>query len=339
MRAEPITRIRLQRFTAFEELELQPSSGINVLTGVNGTGKTHLMKVMYAACEASKEGVGFAPKLQGVFMPWQGRIGRTARRRQGGARTNIRVERGDKYIRASFDTRTSSPSSAVVRTRGWQDEEVWSAYIPVKEMLANAPGFVSLFDRRRVHFEEVYRDILELASFPPYRGAPDAVRRRLLRQLRDCLGGSVALQSEGFFLKSRQGNLEFALLAEGLRKLGLLWVLIQNGTLTEGSILFWDEPETNLNPELFDKVVRVLLELQRTGVQVFIATHTYLLLKQLDLQRETQDAVEFHALYFETSGAVACRSVDNYLELKPNAIAAAYDELFDLEIERSMQGD
>lgn len=339
MRAEHITRIALQRFTAFEELDLQPSSGINVLTGVNGTGKTHLMKVMYAACESSKEDVRFATKLQGVFMPWQGRIGRTARRRRGGARTSIRVERGDRYIRASFDTRTSAPSSAVVRVRGWRDEMVWSAYIPVKEMLANAPGFVSLYDRRSVHFEEVYRDILELASLPPYRGAPDAVRRRLLKQLRDCLGGSVALQSEGFFLKNRQGNLEFALLAEGLRKLGLLWVLIQNGTLTEGSILFWDEPETNLNPELFDKVVRVLLELQRTGVQVFIATHNYVLLKQLDLQARPDDAVEFHALYFEESGAVACRSVDSYVELEPNAIGAAYDDLYDLEIERTMQVD
>ena len=59
MSVDPITRIRLRGFTAFEELELEPSSGINVLTGVNGTGKTHLMKVMYAACEASKVGVHF----------------------------------------------------------------------------------------------------------------------------------------------------------------------------------------------------------------------------------------------------------------------------------------
>ena len=134
-------------------------------------------------------------------------------------------------------------------------------------------------------------------------------------------------------MRSEQGRRAFR------RKLGLLWALIQNGTLTEGSVLFWDEPETNLNPELFDKVVRVLLELQRTGVQVFIATHNYVLLKQLDLQASTQDAVEFHALYFEDSGAVVCRSVDSYRELEPNAIAAAYDDLYDREIERTMRGD
>ena len=40
-----ITRIELERFTAFEALDFRPSPGVNVLVGANGTGKTHLMKV------------------------------------------------------------------------------------------------------------------------------------------------------------------------------------------------------------------------------------------------------------------------------------------------------
>ena len=46
-----LTRVRLKNFTAFDELDLELSPGINVLVGANGTGKTHLMKVCYAACE------------------------------------------------------------------------------------------------------------------------------------------------------------------------------------------------------------------------------------------------------------------------------------------------
>jgi len=60
-----------------------------------------------------------------------------------------------------------------------------------------------------------------------------------------------------FFLKNKQGELEFTLVAEGYRKLGLLWLLIQNGSLLNGSVLFWDEPETNLNPKLLETVVRI----------------------------------------------------------------------------------
>ena len=43
-----ITRVKLENFTVFESLDLEPSPGINVLLGANGTGKTHLMKLCYA---------------------------------------------------------------------------------------------------------------------------------------------------------------------------------------------------------------------------------------------------------------------------------------------------
>ena len=49
-RTGTLTRIYLERFTAFERLELELNAGINVFLGSNGTGKTHLLKVAYAAC-------------------------------------------------------------------------------------------------------------------------------------------------------------------------------------------------------------------------------------------------------------------------------------------------
>jgi ABC-type multidrug transport system ATPase subunit len=52
-------------------------------------------------------------------------------------------------------------------------------------------------------------------------------------------------------------------------------LLIQNGTLLNGSVLFWDEPETNLNPKLFGPLIEILLQLQHSGVQIFISTHDY----------------------------------------------------------------
>ena len=64
-----ITRVKLERFTAFESLDFKPSHGVNVLVGANCTGKTHLMKVAYAACDVSKTRAGFAEKLVRTFMP------------------------------------------------------------------------------------------------------------------------------------------------------------------------------------------------------------------------------------------------------------------------------
>ena len=58
-----LTRVRLGRFTAFSYLDLELSPGINVFIDANGTGKTHLMKVCYGVCEASKPDVNFMEKL------------------------------------------------------------------------------------------------------------------------------------------------------------------------------------------------------------------------------------------------------------------------------------
>ena len=77
-----IRRIKLERFTVFEKLDLDLSSGINIFIGANGTGKTHLMKVAYSACDISKTKMGFAEKLIGVFLPSGRAIGRLVKRQK-----------------------------------------------------------------------------------------------------------------------------------------------------------------------------------------------------------------------------------------------------------------
>ena len=333
-----ITRLELERFTAFEALDFKPSPGINVLIGANGTGKTHLMKVAYAACDVSKTDIGFAEKIVRVFMPSGGGIGRLVKRRKRSSRCAVRIRRGDRMLRVSFSNHTIAADSAIVHgARHWRTEPVESVYVPVKEMLANAPGFRSLYTQREIHFEEVYADILDRAYRPALRSPAPGERKRLLTILQKAIDGKVHAKNEEFFLRSRQGNLEFSLLAEGMRKLGLLWLLIQNGTLLEGSVLFWDEPETNLNPKLFGVVVRILLELQRKGVQIFLATHDYAVLKELELQRNQEDKLVFHSLYREDS-EIACQTARAYLDIHPNTIAEAFTDLYDREVERSLEG-
>ena len=333
-----ITRLKLERFTAFEALDFEPSPGVNVLVGANSTGKTHLMKVAYAACDVSKTRAGFAEKLVRVFMPSNGAIGRLVKRRGESSHCGVHIHRGDRRLRASFSNHAKAAGSAtIVGASDWSVDPADSVYIPVKEMLANAPGFRSLYAHREIHFEEIYADILDRAYEPPLRGPTPSERRRLLTILQKAMDGKVHMRDEEFFLRNKQGNLEFSLLAEGIRKLGLLWRLIQNGTLLEGTVLFWDEPETNLNPKLFGSVIEILLELQRMGVQVFIATHDYAILKELDLRRREEDDLVFHSLYRD-DGEIACHSVGTYLDLHPNAIAEAFTDLYDREVERSLGG-
>jgi ABC-type Mn2+/Zn2+ transport system ATPase subunit len=341
-----IDYIKLERFTAFDRFQLQFSAGLNLFIGENGCGKTHLLKLIYAACDVTKGQKSFADKLNRVFLPSGEQIGRLVKRRAVSTTASVEVGRhvdgADKtkplVLRMSMSNHTKEPAKAALSGahRQWQDHPVESVYIPVKDMMANAPGFRSLYSLRHIHFEEVYADIIDRAFLGTLKGPVDAVRRRLLDILQQSMEGKVIAKNEEFFLKSAQGELEFTLLAEGIRKLGLLWMLIQNGTLLDGSVLLWDEPETNLNPKLMRTVVQILVELQRIGVQVFVTTHNYNLLKEFDLQLRPEDRVLFHSLYRNDKREIEVASFERYDDLRPNAIDDTLAALADREIAQQM---
>ena len=338
-----ITHIKVDNFTAFSNLDQSFSTGVNVIIGANGTGKTHLLKILYAACAVTvgeDRDKGFALKLRNVFNPYEGRMGRLSRRQSGSVKTKVLVTRqGGARLTAEFSNHTSKPEDVSVTGEAtWKKESLTSAYIPVKEMLAHAPGFLATAAKREIAFEEVYLDIIKCAFLPKLMGPVDGDRQRLLTALQRAIDGKVVAKGEHFFLKNKQGDLEFTLLAEGMRKLALVWLLIQNGTLLSGSVLFWDEPEANLNPALMGEVVEVILELQRLGVQVFLTTHNYVLLKEFDLRKKTDDEIKYLSMFRNETGAVTSKTSDSYLGIDPNAVSGTFNDLYDRELMRSLGG-
>ena len=335
-----LTKVKLQQFTAFHDLTVEFSPGINAFIGANGTGKTHLLKVCYAACDVSKTGDALLSTLIRTFLPSSRHSFRLVKQGlESGAEAAIEVYSGERVLVEKFDNeRIFLFAHSWTPPDPWAGSPIESSYIPTKDMLANAPGFLSLYAAREVHFEEVYRDILLRAYLPPLRWPLPDPMQRLLNKLQKAIGGEVVVNGEEFFLDGERGSIEFSLLTEGMRKLGLLWLLIRNGALQDGSVLFWDEPEANLNPKMFRVVIEALLELQRAGVQVFFATHDYVILKELDLQMTEEDAVAFHSLYRDEDGEIACRTTGQYLHIHPNAINEAFDDLYDRQIQRSLGG-
>jgi hypothetical protein len=340
-----LKKIKFEKFTAFEKLEINFSPGINIFVGENGTGKTHILKAAYAACDVSKSQRNLAEKITKVFLPSGEQIGRLVKRASKSTQGNFEIQRrlssdNKLYsIRLALSNHTKSAKDATVSGahKTWLKEPLESVYIPVKDMMANAPGFRSLYSLRNIHFEEVYPDIIDRVFLGALRGPVDQPRKKLLDILQGVMDGKVIIKNEEFFLKNKQGELEFTLLAEGMRKLALLWVLIQNGTLLNGSVLFWDEPETNLNPKLMRTVVEILIELQRMGVQIFLTTHDYIILKEFDLQTKEDDKLLFHSLYRNPSNSdIECTSTDNYLNLSPNTIDDTFGSIVDREIAKSM---
>jgi AAA15 family ATPase/GTPase len=58
-----IKRLTLKNFTVFEKIQIPFTLGVNVIIGENGTGKTHVMKVLYSACQAARPDISFSHKL------------------------------------------------------------------------------------------------------------------------------------------------------------------------------------------------------------------------------------------------------------------------------------
>ena len=85
------------------------------------------------------------------------------------------------------------------------------------------------------------------------------------------------------------------------------------------------------------QIVEILLELQRLGVQVFLATHDYVILKEFDLRRQQHDQLRYHALYRDQEPSeVMLHSAERYLDIHPNAIADTFMDLYDRDVARAL---
>ena len=104
---------------------------------------------------------------------------------------------------------------------------------------------------------------------------------------------------------------------------------MRNGLLEPGSVLLWDEPEANLNPELYDLVADILLTLAQNGVQVFVATHSYNFAKYLEIRRKQKETVQFINLYKDDQDQVQAQTAYYLQDLNPNHIMEADEKLLD----------
>ncbi len=339
-----IESISLTNFTAFKELSLKCSSGINIFLGANSTGKSHLLKLMYVLCSANKPVEArlnenpariLSDKLNNVFKP-EGKIGRLCRNetKQSIVQANF-IGAGAIQFALSIDL----DEVVVMGDHDYLKYDLIPIFITPKEMLSSFPGFSSLYLQREITIDETYFDLCQALELPKLKDKPDKLVNHLLDSIKKACEGEFLLIKQRFYYKPSRGiMLEAELSAEGFRKFGILQRLLQNGRIKPGisGPLFWDEPESNLNPKLMKTVVSILLELARKGQQVFLATHDYVLLKWFDLLIQPDDKITFHSLYQNDEGHIEHNSAGDYLKIHPNAIDDAYAELVDREIAHSM---
>ncbi|GHT19064.1 ATP-binding protein [Bacteroidia bacterium] len=335
-----IDYIGLQNFTNFNQYQFFFSKGINIFIGKNGTGKTHILKNIAATIDASNvfnsgqsvsssatmKGTTYASKLMNYFKP--DNLGNLVQKTWSGA--TIHLSYNNEELEYSLSS-TSKSSITIKKDAKW--EKIQSLYIPPREMFSLFEGFIGLTEKREISFDETYIAFAKALNVPLLKADYKNPLQSAIDILENELHFKVIQQNGRFYIKTANETLEAHLVAEGFRKLASIMYLILNGELKENSILFWDEPEANLNPALINVVAKFILELERHGIQIFIATHDYLLTHILSLNSEYKktEAKFFCLLKNSESEQISVEEGDTLTSIENNPILDEYAAYYDLE--------
>jgi predicted ATPase len=290
-----VKKIKIKHFTVINDETLQFSQGLNVIIGENSVGKSHILKLVYSLIsilyQAGKEAIApnkqmlqkkIAEKLLNVFRP--NSLGRLVRRGTGRQRCEIEIFFKDSCYDLSFTFSSASKNDVNITKMPSSFLQDAPIFFPTREVLSIFPGFADLYRNRYMEFDETYYDLCLALEAKPLRGPRFHNIKPLLKPLENIIGGSVKVDNGRFYLAMPgKGNMEISLVAEGVRKIAMLAYLITNGSLKDKGALFWDEPETNLNPKLIKEVAKSLMALAQSEIQVFIATHSLFLLRELEI--------------------------------------------------------
>ena len=333
-----IQKIKIKDFSVLENVEIDFCEGINIFIGENGTGKTHILKFLYAFSETEQ---GFDKYkdtyvINKLFLIELMKCFQTDTEYSFDFEVNFTAD----DLNYSYGGFVIHENELFLKNENNMKNPIQSVFIPAKDMVTHSKGLIAMSKlySKNMPFDKTLMDIIEKASRWPLDELTQ-MTQSILPKLEKAMGGIIVQRDDEFFkVKPNGEKIQFSFEAEGIKKIGLVWQLLSNGSINKDTILFWDEPEANINPILVPLIVDTLLELSRHGVQIFIATHDYVFAKYFEINRKTSDSILFHSLYKSTPEAtgVQCESNGNFRDLRENAINDALDILMDAVIDRNV---
>ena len=346
--ANAITSVSIKDFLVFKgEFTAEFCPGVNVLIGGNGSGKTTLMKAIYKLCSNKIDRTRTEEYFYSAgrtHMEFKHRPFEFLRMQvstdNGTSRISVRslhygrFEDREKPVNGKsmykddftglYEAKYYSENELVFTTENF--EPLPSIFIPVTDLLTSSKGLLEMIDAYEMDFDAIQVDILRNAQRPATRELKPNCSK-VIDQLSNLINGEVYFEEGIFYVRKKTGRIvRFAVEASGLKRLSLLWKLLRNGLLESGTVLFWDEPEASINPELIPALVDILLELQRGGVQIFIATHSYDVARWFELNKTPENSLRYFNMRKEDDGIVA-DVADDYISLPNSVIEDAGNKL------------
>jgi len=316
--------LEIKNFTVFANANIEFSKGLNVIIGDNATGKSHLLKLGYSVMYPLSEHLNIqsgtlANKLYGVFKP--NTLGHLNRYGSGRQRTQITVALDlPETFQFSF-AKNSRTEVKIEQNINQTLSTKTPVFIPSRELLTLHPQITAWYEERLMSIDETHYDLCKALNLPLLTKRSSELND-IIQPLEAELGGQVFMDKKGHFYLDipKRGKVEMSLVAEGLRKIAMLVYLIQNGSLTKGTTLFWDETEANLNARMMVKVANALAALAQYGVQIILATHDFFLMKELSLLIESTPKMPARCFSLNPNNATGVVIEDGHILEELNTI-------------------
>lgn len=281
----------LENYGPIEKVECHKAGKINLFIGPNRSGKTVLLKALYTAIktiEQNKRGKELRKENDILFekLYWTFQLDPLGKLVRNGSRNlKFQMNLGDgQSFEYSFGNATERQVKDVRST--CRPRNIDSIFIPAKEIVSIQDIILNSREIDKAFgFDETYYDLAkslrkQTVQGRNYREFSDA--RGILEK---ALGGHLEYDDKNKEWQFREGNRSFPITAtsEGTKKMSILNTLLGNHYLKKGAVVFIDEPEAALHPNLISHFMDIIALLTHAGLQFFIASHSYFVIKKLYL--------------------------------------------------------
>jgi len=291
-----LNSLELKNFGPIHDLKCKNLGNINLIIGGNSTGKTILLKALYSAMRTIEEYKrGNEPRSTSEILAdklyWTFETEKIGDLVSKGANEPL-------SLKISFDDQEFFYGFGKDTTRSIQylenhvsPRESNSIFLPTKEVLSLHQIILESREQNKTFgFDDTYLDLARALRQSPKGGKNYREFAKSRKSLRDIFDGHVVYDDKSGLWQFKKGNQKFPIgvTAEGIKKISILDTLLGNRYLAPKSVIFIDEPESALHPTAISKLLDIVAMLADCGIQFFMASHSYFVIKKLFLIAQTQ---------------------------------------------------
>lgn len=288
-----IQAVELENYGNIPSFKCSAFSNINLIIGENATGKTFFLKALYSAVRAMEDykrgdDVRSISEILSEKLRWTFQVDKLGdivnRSASDSLRFRIKTDHRQNCLEYQFSQSASTKVGSVTAPTAQKAGD--SIFIPAKEVLSL---FSVILKSREVDksfgFDDTYYDLVKALRIAPSKGKNYTAFSKARKELSAVINGKVDFDDNSgkWFYKNESGQkFSVGATAEGVKKISIMDRLLGNGYVNKESVLFIDELESALHPdaicEFLDMISYISHEM---GIQVFISTHSYFVIKKL----------------------------------------------------------